>query len=534
MVGMISTHWRKPYMPTAAALRPLDVLARQASDLIERKGAEEATARLAAIVASSEDAIIGEDLNGIITSWNKGAERLFGYTANEMVGKSVALLIPPDRIDEEPSILDRIRRGEPVNHYETVRQRKDGSRVHLSITVSPVEDARGRIIGGAKIARDITARKQAEEALLEADRRKSEFLALLAHELRGPLAPVRNGLQIVQLHGGNADAVAAAAGMMERQIGQMARLIDDLIDVSRISLGKLELRQEPLELTSVVRSVAEATLSVYEEMHHELTFTLSPQPIYVNADPIRLAQVVGNLLTNACKFTDKGGRIRLTVERESGQAVIKVLDTGIGIAADNLASIFETFSQVDSSLERSRGGLGIGLSLVRRVVEMHSGTVTVVSPGLGHGSEFVVRMPMLAEMTELPVRTPVGVKQATIKRRVLVVDDNRDSANSLALLLQLSGHEVRTAHDGLEAVEAAATSLPEVILLDIGLPKLNGYGAALRIRKLPGGKSVKLVALSGWGQESDRRASEQAGFDLHLVKPVDPEVLDRLFATLGT
>ena len=502
-------------------------------DLIEGRRAEEATARLAAVVESSDDAIVSKDLNGIITSWNKGAEHLFGYTESEMIGKPVALLIPPDRSDEEPSILERIRRGERIDHYETVRRRKDGSLLDISVTISPVRDTAGRVIGAAKIARDITGRKMAEAAQQDADRRKDEFLAMLAHELRGPLAPIRNCLQIVGMRGADPTDVDAARAIMERQIAHMTRLIDDLIDVSRISRGKLELRRESTDLTSTVRSVAEATRPFCETMRHELSITLAPPPIYVDADPIRLAQVVANLLNNACKFTDHGGRIELTVQREGEQAIVRVRDSGIGIASDHLPRIFDLFTQIDHSMERSRGGLGIGLSLVKDVVEMHGGTVTAHSAGPGHGSEFVVRLPVLVESPTPTVPELTKAPQTARTHLILVVDDNRDSARSLAMVLKAKGHSVHTAHDGVEAVEEAMRLRPEMILLDLGLPRLNGFEAAQRIRKQPGGDTVKLVALTGWGQKEDRRRSKEAGFNAHLVKPIATEDLDRLIATIG-
>ena len=274
---------------------------------------------------------------------------------------------------------------------------------------------------------------------------------------------------------------------------------------------------------------------ICESLGHELTVTLPRNPVYVHGDPIRLAQVVGNLLNNACKFTDKGGRIWLTVEQEGEQAVIRVRDTGIGIAADQLGRIFEMFAQVDTSLESSRSGLGLGLTLVKNLVEMHGGTVEARSAGVGQGSEFVVRLPLLSgPLPALPREPAVVQPVSTVPRRILVVDDNRDSADSLAMLLKLTGHDVHTAHDGLEAVEAAATLQPDVILLDIGMPRLNGYEAARRIREQQRHKGLTLVALTGWGQEEDRRRSEEAGFDSHLVKPVDLAALTKLLAESGT
>ncbi|MGH8480080.1 MAG: chemotaxis protein CheB [Gammaproteobacteria bacterium] len=397
---------------------------------------------------------------------------------------------------------------------------------------------------------DATRLRQAEEQLrrystdlLEADRRKNEFLAMLAHELRNPLAPIRNALEVLRLTEGNGAAVQAACAMMERQLGQLVRLVDDLLDVSRISRGKIELRKERIEVASAVHYAVEAARPLCERMDHELTVTLPPQPVYLNADPTRLAQVVGNLLTNACKFTERGGRIGLTVEREpprsppsqggaGGVAVIRVRDTGIGIATEELPRIFEMFTQLDTSLERSRSGLGIGLTLVKNLVEMHGGTVEVHSAGLGQGSEFMVRLPIVVETPELPPEPAAHAPTPTTARRILVVDDNRDSAESLTMLLNLTGYETHTAYDGLEAVEAAAAFRPDVILLDIGLPKLNGFEAARKIREQQSDKSLVLVALTGWGQEEDRRRSEEAGFNAHMVKPVDYAALTKLLAAL--
>ena len=375
----------------------------------------------------------------------------------------------------------------------------------------------------------------AYEALREADRRKDEFLAMLAHELRNPLAAIRNAVQILLRTDGDARTVRSASEILDRQVGHMVRQVDDLLDVSRISQGKIELRKERTELVPVVNHAIEATRPHCESLGHELTVTLPRNPVYVHGDPIRLAQVVGNLLNNACKFTDKGGRIWLTVEQEGEQAVVRVRDTGMGIAADQLGRIFEMFAQVDTSLESSRSGLGLGLTLVKNLVEMHGGTVEARSAGVGQGSEFVVRLPLLSgPLPALPREPAVVQPVSTVPRRILVVDDNRDSADSLAMLLKLTGHDVHTAHDGLEAVEAAATFQPDVILLDIGMPRLNGYEAARRIREQQRHKGLTLVALTGWGQEEDRRRSEEAGFDSHLVKPVDLAALTKLLAELGT
>ncbi len=759
------------------------------------KRAEQAMAYLGAIVASSDDAIVSKDLDSVITSWNNGAERLFGYAAEDVIYKPIALLIPADRVDEEPGILERIRRGETVDHYETVRERKDGSRVDISMTVSPIKEAAGRIVGTADIFRDITERKRTEEQLrrsaemfsklvdlspygiylLDSDlriqrvsagakpvfgnvrpligrdfreavriiwsepfaselidifrhtletgepylapslterrhdvdvvesyewqihrvtlsdghygivcyffdatrlrqaeyalreseaqfrtladavpaliwvhdlggreyvnrayrdfldlpleriqqmqwakylhpedaeehlaislraakdrsafeaqfrfrradgeyrwmksigrpritadgtylgyvgcsvditdikrmedelrrfsaklsdshRRTNEFLAILAHELRNPLAPIRNALQVLRMKDNNGQSIESASAMMERQVDQMVRLVDDLLDVSRISRGKIELRRERVELASVVHHAVEAARSFTESTGHELTVTLPPNPVYLNADPTRLAQVMGNLLHNAFKFTAEGGHVRLTAQREGELAVIRVRDTGIGIGADELPRIFDMFMQADTSLERSVSGLGIGLTLVKYLVNLHDGSVDVHSAGVGQGSEFVVSLPIMVETPSLPTPEPTLSESLPKKaRRILVVDDNRDSATSLATLLKLAGHQTHTAYDGIEAVDAAAAFKPDVVLLDIGLPKLNGYEAARKIRQQPNGTDLVLVALTGWGQEKDRQKSRDAGFNTHMVKPVDLNALMQLLASL--
>jgi CheY-like chemotaxis protein len=381
---------------------------------------------------------------------------------------------------------------------------------------------------------DVTERKAMEEALREADRRKDEFLATLAHELRNPLAPLRNAVELLGRSGDNATVIEQARGMMGRQLDQMVRLIDDLLDLSRVSRGKVQLRKERVELAAVVRSAVETVRPLIEAEAHELTVALPPEAIRVDADPTRLAQVFSNLLHNAAKYTPKGGHIWLGGECRGDRVVVSVRDTGIGIAAEHLPRLFEMFSQVAPALERSHGGLGIGLSLVRGLVELHGGTVEARSAGPGKGSEFIVRLPDV----ESPVRAPQqpgddGEKaRAGPKRRILVVDDNRDAADSLAVMLSLSGHETRTAYDGLEAVQAAADFRPDAVLLDIGLPRMNGYEAARHLRQQPWGKGMVLIALTGWGQEEDKRRALEAGFDQHVTKPVKAAALEKLLARL--
>jgi two-component system, chemotaxis family, CheB/CheR fusion protein len=529
----------------------------QCLDVEDRVHADEARARLAALVESSEDAIVSTDLDGIITSWNAGAERLFGYTPQEAVEHPVTLLIPQERYDEETFILERIRRSEAVESFDTVRRRKDGALLDVSVTVSPIRDSHGRVVGASKIARDITERTHADQVMREADRHKNEFLAMLAHELRNPLAPILVSIEIMrrarrtevsdQERLDLSPRVDHALDVLQRQVAQMVRLVEDLLDAGRISRGKIDLRRERVELSSIVQHAVDAARPLTERRRQQLTVLLPTVPVYLSADPTRLAQIVGNLLNNACKFTDRGGHIWLTVERseESGpgdgegtpnrlapEIVIRVRDSGIGIAADRLEGIFDMFTQIDVSLERSVAGLGIGLTLVKTLAEMHGGTVEATSPGVGYGSEFIVRLPIVIDA---PLPAPTTTIDATVAPlRILIVDDNRDSADMLAMLLKFNGHETHTAHDGLAAVEATNRLDPDVVVLDIGLPGLNGYDAARRIREQNGGKGRPLlVALTGWGQDEDRRRSEEAGFDAHLVKPVDERVLRKLLAELG-
>ncbi len=418
-------------------------------------------------------------------------------------------------------------------------RRYDGEYHWFKTRGVPVRDAQGKIIYWFGTCTDIEDVKRLEASLREADRRKDEFLATLAHELRNPLAPIRNGLQLIRLAGKNPALLDQARTMMERQVQQLIRLVDDLLDVSRITRNKLELRKEWVELSAVVKSAVETSRPLIDAAQHQLTITLPAEPVLLDADPVRLAQAFSNLLNNAAKYSDRGGCIWLTAElasreqQPSGEVVVRVRDTGIGIPADKQKDIFDMFIQVDRSLERSQGGLGIGLTLVQRLIQMHGGSIEVHSEGPGKGSEFIVRLPVVAvsKLPSVPEPPDSLPMKAEVRRRILVVDDNRDAAESLAITLRLLGHEVAMAHDGLQAVETVSTFQPDVALLDLGMPKLNGYDAARRIRD-QWGKSLLLIALTGWGQEEDRRRSHEAGFDNHMVKPVDPQGLMKLLAEL--
>ncbi|CAN5756505.1 hypothetical protein BH23GEM11_BH23GEM11_06610 [soil metagenome] len=441
--------------------------------------------------------------------------------------------------DDQPRVMEAIGVAiltqSPFELEHRVR-RKDGTLGWTTSRAIPLLDAKGDIVEWFGTASDITQRKEAVEALrrsadelTEADRHKNEFLAMLAHELRNPLAPILNALHIMRLAGDDGKVVQSASAMMERQIGHMVRLVDDLLDVSRISRGNIELRKERVDVASAIQHAVEAARPFCEQMDHVLTVTLPLQPVYLHADSARLAQVVSNLLNNACKFTDRAGQIAVVVENDGDAIVLRVRDSGIGLTAEQLPRIFDMFTQIDASLERSRGRLGIGLTLVRSLVEMHGGTVQACSAGIDQGSEFIVRLPRLEDVPDQPAPEPVPV-EPTKGRRILVVDDNRDAATSLAHLLELTGHQTQIAHDGLEAVQMAESFRPDVVLLDIGLPKLDGLEAARMIRQQPWGRDMMLVALTGWGQDDDRRKSSEAGFDAHLVKPCDPVALTTLLA----
>jgi PAS domain S-box-containing protein len=383
----------------------------------------------------------------------------------------------------------------------------------------------------ARQAADLVERSRAEQALREADRKKDQFLATLAHELRNPLAPVRQAVQLLKLKGPPVPELQWARDVIDRQVQQMARLLDDLLDVSRIAHDKPQLRPQRVDLGTVVDAAVEISRPLMEAAGHELTVSLPPAPVHLEGDPVRLAQVFGNLLSNAAKYTEEGGHIHLSAERQGSDVVVSVKDDGIGIAPELLPELFDLFSQGKAALIRSQGGLGIGLSLVKGLVELHGGSVEAHSGGPGTGSEFVVRLPMVLE-TPVQEREPrhedAITRPAVDRQRILIVDDNRDSADSLVALLRVMGHEAHPAYDGAQGLEVARSLRPDVMLLDVGMPKVDGYEACRRVRAEPWGRDVLMVALTGWGQEEDRRRSEQAGFDRHLVKPVDHQVLMRL------
>jgi PAS domain S-box-containing protein len=436
---------------------------------------------------------------------------------------------PNDRDRVVPNWIEAVEAGRP-SEAEFRFLRPDGVVTWLQGNAVPIRNDAGALVGYMGTVVDVTARKEAEFALKEADRRKDEFLAVLAHELRNPLAPIRTGLELMRLAADDRALVEDIRSTMERQTQQMVRLIDDLLDVSRITRGTFELRTTRVELARIVESALETARPFIHECGHRYSVDVPAEAIVLEADPTRLAQVIANLLNNAAKYTPRGGQISLEVARDGDEVVVRVTDSGIGIPAEMLDRIFDMFTQVDRSLERSHGGLGIGLTLVRRLVEMHGGSVAVASAGEGRGSEFSIRLPVSPAAGEREMSGVDDVVGARGRRRVLVADDNEQAARVLGMLLTMMGNDVRIANDGLEAVELADKFRPDIAFLDIGMPKLNGYEAARRIRKQPWGNGVVLAALTGWGQEDDRRRTGDAGFDHHFVKPIEPAALQRLLA----
>jgi PAS domain S-box-containing protein len=483
------------------------------------------------------------DPDGLITYFNQHAARLWG--------RSPKLNDPIDRFcgsfklyasDGSPILhaecwmARALKESSEYNGHEIIIERPDGFRITALAHANPIHNEMGELVGAVNVLVDITDRKKAEDALREADRSKNEFLATLAHELRNPLAPIRAAVKIMELKSQLTPESQAALEVIDRQTLQMTRLIDDLLDIARITSNKLDLRRQRIDLREVIDAAVETSRPLIDQLGHTLTVEAPAEAIHIDGDLVRMAQVISNLLNNSAKYTEAGGRIWLTAAREDNQAVIKVRDTGMGISAELMPRVFEMFAQAEPAATRSPGGLGIGLTLVKRLVEMHGGTITVHSDGSGQGSEFVMRVPVA---TSEPLPSAIEVKskpklasEPATPIRILVVDDNHASADSLGLLLRLLGNEVRIEHDGLAAVEAAREFEPRVVLLDIGLPKLNGYETAQRIRQQPWASKAVLIALTGWGRDVDREHSRQAGFDHHLVKPLDLDVLTQLLAEL--
>ncbi len=514
------------------ALRTIDVV----EDITERKQAEEAQDRLASIVTSSPDAILSCSPDGRIVTWNRAAQQLFGWSLAEVVGQSAKILIPPDRLHEWEELFERISRGESVTQFETVRLRKDQSVIDVSVTLSPIMVDGNRVAVSA-IFRDISERKRLErevqnyvEQLQAADRRKDDFIATLAHELRNPLAPIRYVSEILGLCEPGDSDFQWGRRVIARQVTLLTRLIDDLLDVSRITRNKLELKRQRVLLADIIHGAIDATRPVINQYWHRFSATLPEEPLHLDADIVRLTQVFINIINNAAKYTPRGGRIRVNAEREGDHVVVRISDNGVGIDAEHLSHLFDMFYQGDRSYEQATSGLGIGLTLVKRLVEMHDGTIDVRSAGINQGSDFIVRLPVFGEPSPVVKSMVPAEQKSPTLRRILVVDDYPNAAETLARWLRRIGNDVRTALGGAEGIEVAEQFRPDIVLLDIEMPKLNGYETAEKIREQPWGEHVVLVALTGWAHEEDQQRAQKAGFDARLVKPVDRTVLAALLA----
>ena len=507
-----------------------------ASDVTQQRQSEvwlrASEARFRAMAETVPSMIWTADPEGTITYANRQWFTYVGLTPEQNARGWPELVLHPDDRDRCVREWAHALRDGTDFEIEVRNRRHDGQYRWFVTRAMPVRDEDGTVRSWIGVTTDIHEQITHQEQLREADRAKDEFLATLAHELRNPLAPMRNAVYILERSIEDSGRSEQARHIIERQVQHMVRLVDDLLDVSRITRGRLELQREPVDIAAVLRDAVETSRPLLDGSELELDVRV-PDGLRVHGDRTRLAQVFANLLNNAAKFTGRGGRVEVSAAREDGQVVVRVADSGIGIRAEMLPLIFDMFTQSDRPVDRPQSGLGIGLTIVKRLAEMHGGSVEARSDGPGHGAQFIVRLPALEDAAvPLPDRASVSGSRARGPRRVLVVDDNEDAVTSLTMLLRLAAHEVLTARDGVEAVAVAAREHPEVILLDIGLPKLDGYEVARRIRAQSWGKDVLLVAVTGWGQEADRARARDAGFDVHLTKPVDPAALERLLGEL--
>ncbi len=495
-------------------------------DLTERRRHEQAlkeseeTLRLL-VEGVKDHAIFLLDPDGRVQSWNAGAERLHGHAAEEVLGRSADVFYTEDDIAAgKPQTELAIARHAGASADIGWRVRRDGRRFWADVTLTALRQRDGRLRGFAQITHDLSERRRVQELETEG-RRINEFIAMLAHELRNPLAPIGNAVGILQKVGTTPE-LQWVTRLIERQVVHLSRLVDDLLDVSRITSGKIQLRQEPLDLCAVVAGAVESMRPLVTGYGHDLQVDLPESEIPVTGDPTRLTQLVVNLLTNAAKYTPRGGRVEVRLERRGANAYLHVVDNGIGMSKSLIESAFDMFVQGERGVGREEGGLGIGLTLVKRIALMHGGSVTATSAGPGQGSAFTVSLPV-GHRASTGNDEPAPAAGATNGRRVMVVDDNEDAASSLAALLRMSGYHVLMAPDGREALRLASAQAPHVILLDIGLPDLDGCEVARRLRSTPGLQGTRLVAMTGYGQDEHRRATQEAGFDAHLVKPVHPD-----------
>ncbi len=494
-------------------------------DIANLKRTEEELRRMSKVFMDGADPITIEDLTGKIIAVNTETERVYGWRREEMIGQDMSILVPPEAEKQARNLRHKCRNAEHVRNVESVRRDRAGKTHPILLTLSLLSDEAGVPIGIATIAKDITRQKRAEKEALEDARRRDQFLAMLSHELRNPLGAVINAVRVLDQDGADSPTRKDACDVVMRQTSQMARLLDDLLDVSRVTQGKIRIHSEVVDLARLVRDAVEAVRPALDAREHQLEIQVTEAPIFIEGDAARLLQIQENLLTNAAKYTPPNGNIQLTLETQADQAVIRVRDNGEGIPADVKDKIFDLFVQSDRSLERSDGGMGVGLTLTRRLVELHGGSIVVNSEGRGKGSEFVVQLPLTAnrpsknEPMDDPGQEPL---------RILIVEDNADSRQMLETILRLDGYQVATASDGLQGLEAIRSAPPDIALIDIGLPQLDGYQLAKRVRAQHPNAKLRLVALTGYGRDEDRKAVMEAGFDEHLVKPVHPGDLTRV------
>jgi PAS domain S-box-containing protein len=525
------------YVPDVGADGTVEGFVALVHDVTARKVAEaalrESEEKFRRIVETANEGIWLLDDRACVTFANQRMSELIGYGAEEMLGRAKWDFLPARDREWGHQLFERRRAG-ISEQIDLCFEHKTGRQVWMIMAAKPVIDEHGVFLGTLDMFTDVTERKRLEgeledrvSELAEADRRKDAFIATLSHELRNPLAPMRNGVALLRELRPGGPEFGSVRALLERQVDQLTRLTDDLLDASRMSRDRLELRREMVELEAVVQNAVETSRPAIEAGGHALEIALPEQPVWLDADPARLAQVFTNLLNNAASYTPRGGLIRLIGTLASDRVEVVVEDSGIGIEPQHLANVFDLFSQVNTQLDRPKGGLGIGLALVRGLVELHGGTVEARSEGLGCGSAFAVTLPLPREPRASAPARPQPASSPTA-RRILVVDDNRDAAESLVLLLKLRGHDVREVHDGPAAVREASAFRPDAVLLDIGLPGMSGYEVAERIRGEAWSRAAVLVAVTGWGQEADKRRSREAGIDHHLTKPVDLALLDEL------
>ena len=506
----------------------------------EKSRKEEALAereRLIATLACIGDGVLVTDERGRLSMMNAVAQELTGRSlpAEEMTPLTTVLKLVDESQQPAASPVDRALTAGQIVHESgsLMLVHAAGSLIPISYSAAPIRDAEDRILGVVVVVRDETDRRNWEESRREADRRKDEFLATLAHELRNPLSPIRTGVELLKLSGNDPQAIEEVGGMIARQTDHLVRLVDDLLDVSRITRGKLELRRGPVTLSDVLRDAVERVQPLIKQSEHGFEMELPSEPVHLHGDASRLTQVFANLLDNAAKYTPRGGRIRLSATADGDRVRVVVTDNGVGIPREKLANVFDMYAQINGSKMNGHAGLGIGLTLVKRLVELHDGTVAAESNGRSAGSRFTVDLPLVRAATDAVAQTSPAIPARSSRRRILIADDNQDALESLHRLLKLQGHEVCSARDGLQALEKGGQFLPDVVLLDLGMPRLNGLEAARQIRAETWGEKAYLIAVTGWGQEEDRRRTREAGFDEHLVKPVEIVALEFLLAEVA-